>query len=198
MPEQPDSNTRLTEALVLRWFLPVMVDAEYAPLVWVDPARRQDVLALEHRALAVGEQITELTPPEVLAVYGQTVTQWVYHFGQDVIAFFLSVQVDAPAFAHASLDLKALQVQFVLGFNVAQKATVALLQAIVKSRSLLLHFSAVPDWVPQMPPLSSGRSRRTGHEDEILHLVRSSIPIGFTAEAMTRLQMMLDRLPRRP
>jgi predicted ATPase len=121
MPEQPAIDALLEEALELKWFLPVLVDAQAAPLVWADPAHRQDLLALPERAHALG--------------------------------------------AHLS------------------------------SRSLLLHFSAVPDWVPQLPPRSLGRSRHGGHEEDVLQLVRTSIPVGFAADAMTRLQKMLDQLP---
>jgi hypothetical protein len=49
MPEQPDIDALLEESLVLQWYLPVMVDAEAAPLVWVDPAQRQDLLDLQQR-----------------------------------------------------------------------------------------------------------------------------------------------------
>lgn len=196
MPEQPDIDALLEEALELKWFLPVLVDAQAAPLVWADPAQRQGLLALQERALAIGAHLTTLASQEVLAIYGSTVTRWIYHVGRDPIAFFLSVQVDAPVFSRSPLDLPAHQASFVLGFNVLQQATVVLLRAIITSRSLLLHFSAVPDWVPQLPPLSSGRSRHGGHEEDMLELVRTSIPIGFTADALTRMQSVLDRLPR--
>ena len=194
MPEQPDIDALLEEALELNWFLPVLVDGQAAPLVWADPAQRQDLLALQERAHAIGAHLTTLAPPEILAVYGSTVTRWMYHVGRDPIALFLSVQVDAPAFSRSPLELPALQAQFVLGFNVLQQATIALLRAVITSKSLLLHFSAVPDWVPQLPPLSSGRSRHGGHEEDMLQLVRTSIPIGFAADAITRLRRMLDRL----
>ena len=92
------------------------------------------------------------------------------------------------------LDLKAQQVNFLLGFNVQQDATITLLRAVVESKTLLLHFSAVPPWVTHMPPLKSGRSRDAGHEAEILRLVLSSIPLGFTPEAMAGLNRQLGQL----
>jgi hypothetical protein len=52
MPEHPDIKVLLEEALELKWFLPVLVDAQAAPLVWADQAQRQDLLALQERALA--------------------------------------------------------------------------------------------------------------------------------------------------
>lgn len=39
MPEHLTIDALLEEALELKWFLPVLVDAQAAPLVWVDPAQ---------------------------------------------------------------------------------------------------------------------------------------------------------------
>jgi hypothetical protein len=144
MPGPPDIEALLEEALVLQWYVPVMVDGEAAPLVWVDPAERQDLPSLQQRMLALGTHITASTPLEIQAVYGATVTQWTYHMNRAPIAFFLSVQMDTPHFSLSPLELQAQQSSFVLGFNVLQQATGALLQAIIASRSLLLHFSTVP------------------------------------------------------
>jgi hypothetical protein len=182
------------DTLLPQWCLLLRGDDAFPsyPLLWVDPGLRQDVLELGRRCLALGAPRAQLSGQERFAAYGAIETRWLYYWsGQQALAFFLSVAYDVPAFSHAQLDLKAQQGHFFLVFDVAQKTTLSLLQAMVKYEGLLLHFFAVPGWITQQPPPGGHPEAR---RQEITQHIRSSFPVAFTAAAVADLQAHLDQL----
>ena len=191
MHEHSTSDVSLESALPALMFLPVAVGASYGPVVWVESGHRPDLDELTERLVLIEKHITRLSEPELQRVYGRTVTRWIYAYGRNANAFFLSVGLQAGSFIRPDLTLQAYQGQFVVSFNLEDSATISLLRAIVASQSLLLHFDPVPEWVKRLPPLSLDMRGRD-YSTRGLQLVRSSLPLGFRAESLVRMQAQLE------
>ena len=192
MSEQNTSDVQLELALPALMFLPVAVGTSYGPVVWVGSGQRPDLDELTARLALIEKQLPRLSEPELQRVYGQNVTRWIYAYGRFANAFFLSVSVQAGSFTRPVFTLQPYQSQFLVSFNLEDSATISLLHAIVASQSLLLHFDSVPEWVKQLPPLNlDARGRDYGARG--LQLVRSSLPLGFCAESLARMQAQLEQ-----
>jgi hypothetical protein len=192
MNEHSNIDAQLDAALSALLFLPVAVGATYGPVVWVDGGLRPDIDELTRRLTVIEKQITRLGESDLQRVYGRNETRWIYAYGRNANAFFLSVNVQAASFTRPYLTLQPYQSQFVVGFNLEDGATISLLRAIAASQSLLLHFDPVPEWVKALPPLSlDARGRDYGTRG--LQLVRSSLPLGFRQESVARMQAQLEQ-----
>ena len=191
MSEHSDIDIQLDTALPALLFLPVAVGSSFGPVVWVDGGQRSDIHALIRRLAVIEKQITQLGEFELQRVYGRNETRWIYAYGRYANAFFLSVDVKAGSLTRPDLTLQPYQGQFVVSFNLEDRATISLLRSIAASQSLLLHFDPVPEWIKTLPPLSlDARGRDYGARG--LQLVRSSLPLGFRADSVARMQAQLE------
>ncbi len=118
--------------------------------------------------------------------------RWIYAYGRDANAFFLSVVVKAGSFIRPDLTPQPYQGQFVVSFNLEDRATIPLLRSIAASQSLLLHFDPVPEWARTLPPLSFD-ARGRDYSARGLQLVRSSLPLGFRVDCVARMQAQLEQ-----
>jgi len=192
MNEPSDIDAQLAGALPALLWLPVAVGATYGPVVWVDGGQRPDIDELTRRLTAIEKQITQLGEFGLQRVYGRNETRWIYAYGRYANAFFLSVNVKAGSFTRPDLTLQPYQGQFVVSFNLEDGATISLLRSIAASQSLLLRFDPVPEWVKTLSPLSLDvRGRDYGACG--LQLVRSSLPLGFRADSVARMQAQLEQ-----
>ena len=182
-----DDNTHLPiplaeTALTLTWHLPVSIDQMMMPIVWVHTAHRSDLHELEQRMRTISTM--QQAPEALQALSGQATMQWIAQQRRQQPALFLSVRLDLPVSAEIDLPLAGQQVHFVLKFSPLQPATRALLKTMRQSQRLLLHFTPVPEWVRTLPP-HIRRGTKTGHEEEILDLVRSALPLSFSSGTLT-------------
>ena len=161
MNEHSNIDAQLDAALSALLFSPVAVGATYGPVAWVDGGLRPDIDELTRRLTVIEKQITRLGESDLQRVYGRNETRWIYAYGRNTNAFFLSVNVQAASFTRPYLTLQPYQSQFVVGFNLEDGATISLLRAIAASQSLLLHFDPVPEWVKHYHRSASMRGAET-------------------------------------
>jgi hypothetical protein len=184
---------QLDTALPAVLSLPVAIGTAFAPVVWVDATERPDVRDLQARLSSVGEHFSQFSEFELRRIYGKIEVRWIYAFGRETNAFFLWVKIQVPSFERSFLALPAFHMEVAFSFNVDDPATVALLRSIVQSRNLLLHFDEVPEWVRQLPPLSSDQRRARDFGKRGQALVRSSLPLEFRPDVIAKMGMQLEQ-----
>jgi hypothetical protein len=184
---------QLDAALPVVLTLPVAIGYAFASVVWVDSNGRQDVLDLQARLSSVGAHLSQFNEFELHRIYGKTQVHWIYAFGRKANAFFLWIKIQVPSFERLWLTLPAFQAEVTISFNVDDPATVALLRSLVVSRNLLLHFDDVPEWVRQLPPLSSDQRRARDYGKRGQELVRSSLPLEFRPEVIAKMGVQLEQ-----
>jgi hypothetical protein len=173
--------------------LPVSVGYTFAPVVWVDSHRRPDVQVLQARLASVGEHFGQLNEFELRRIYGKIEVRWIYAFGKQTNAFFLWARIQVPSFERPFVRLPALQVELAFSFNVDDPPTVALLRSLADCRSMFVQFAEVPDWVRQLPPLSSDRRRAHDLGKRGQALIRSSLPLEFRPDVVERMEVQLEQ-----
>jgi hypothetical protein len=184
---------QLDTALPAVLSLPVAIGTAFAPVVWVDAAGRPDARELQARLSSVGEHFAQLSEADLRSIYGETEVRWIYAFGRKRNAFFLWGKIQSPAFARSFLTLSAFHLELAISFNVDDPATVALLRGVVLSRSVLLRFEEVPEWVRQLPPLSSDQRSARDFSARGQELVRSSLPLEFRPDVIAKMGAQLER-----
>jgi hypothetical protein len=184
---------QLDTALPAVLSLPVAIGTAFAPVVWVDATGRPDVQELQARLSSVGEHFSQFSEFELRRIYGKTLVRWIYAFGKETNAFFLWVKIQFPSFERSYLTLPPFHMEQALSFNVDDPATVALLRSIVQSRSVLLRFEEVPQWVRQLPPLSLDQRRARDEGSRGQELVRSSLPLEFRPDVAASMGAQLEQ-----
>jgi hypothetical protein len=192
MKNEQSIDELLRGALPVILYMQVTTENTSAPVAWADGTGRSDLRALTERLLTIGEQYARLDAAERVGIYGQCEVQWMYAYRADTSAFFLRVQVQMPAFARPFLELAAFQTQFVVAFGLNDDPAVALLRALADSRSLVLHFDAVPEWVGNPLPRSRNVLGRE-YAEHIRQLLRTGFSLGFHHDTVAKMRVQLEQ-----
>ena len=196
MDEKEERNlaSQIDAALPAVMALPLVISSVITSVVWVESEGRQDILNMQTRLSLLGAHFSQLNELELRRIYGQTGVRWIYAFGKQRNAFFLWIKTQVPSFERPFLTLPALQAELVISFNVDDPSTVALLRSIVGSRSMFVQFAEVPNWVRQLPPLSSGLRGTVDYGKRGKELVHSSLPLEFRPDVIAKMGLQLEAL----
>lgn len=182
---------QLDAALPAVLSLPVAIGTVYGQVLWVDSHGRADVQALQERLSSLGDHFSQLYEFDLRRIYGKIEVRWIYAYGKRN-AFFLWARIQAPSFERPFVTLPAQRIELTISFNVDDPPTVALLRSLADCRTMFIQFAEVPDWVRQLPPLSSDQRRARDFGKRGQELIRSSLPLEFRLDVVARMVGQLE------